>query len=62
MCRALVSSPDLVLADEPTGNLDPANSDLVIDALLDAASTGCTVVIATHDPTVVARAHEVVTL
>ncbi|MCB2177619.1 MAG: ATP-binding cassette domain-containing protein [Actinomycetales bacterium] len=62
VCRALVSSPDLVLADEPTGNLDPANSDLVVDALLDAAGTGCTVVIATHDPTVVARAHEVVTL
>ncbi len=62
VCRALINSPDLVLADEPTGNLDPANSDLVIDALRHAADTGCTVVVATHDPTVVARVDAVVTL
>lgn len=62
VCRALVNTPDIVLADEPTGNLDPDNSTLVIDALSDAARDGRTVVIATHDPTVVARADEVVRL
>lgn len=62
VCRALVNGPAIVLADEPTGNLDPDNSTLVIDALAQAASTGRTVVVATHDPTVVARADEVVRL
>lgn len=51
-----------MLADEPTGNLDPDNSTLVIDALAQAAAEGRTVLIATHDPTVVARADEVVSL
>lgn len=62
LCRALVNRPDVVLADEPTGNLDPANAALVIDALRDTADRGRTVVVATHDPTVVAHADEVVTL
>lgn len=62
VCRALVNSPDVVLADEPTGNLDPGNAEKVIDALVAISRTGCTVVIATHDPTVVARADEVVAL
>lgn len=62
ICRALVNDPDVLLADEPTGNLDPGNSELVIDALEHAAATGCTVVVATHDPVVVARAHEAVRL
>lgn len=62
VCRALVNAPDIVLADEPTGNLDPDNSALVIAALAEAAAEGRTVVVATHDPTVVARADEVVRL
>ena len=51
-----------MLADEPTGNLDPDNSALVLDALAEAAGEGRTVVVATHDPTVVARADEVLSL
>lgn len=62
VCRALVNTPAIVLADEPTGNLDPDNASLVIDALVDAAGEGRTVVVATHDPTVVSRADEVVRL
>lgn len=62
ICRALVNSPTIVLADEPTGNLDPDNSALVLDALAEAAGEGRTVVVATHDPTVVARADEVLSL
>ncbi len=62
VCRALVNTPDIVLADEPTGNLDPDNSRLVMDALADAATESRTVIVATHDPTVVARTDEVVRL
>ena len=62
VCRALVNAPVVVLADEPTGNLDPDNAGLVMDALADAAAEGRTVVVATHDPAVVARADEVVRL
>lgn len=54
LCRALLAAPSVVLADEPTGNLDPATSEAVIDALRQHAATGACVVIATHDPAVVA--------
>jgi ABC-type lipoprotein export system ATPase subunit len=50
ICRALVTQPGLVLADEPTGNLDPANKRLILDALLDAArDRGAAVLAVTHD-------------
>lgn len=62
VCRALVNTPRILLADEPTGNLDPENATRVIDALADAATQGRTVLIASHDPTVVERADEVVRL
>lgn len=62
VCRALVNRPSVVLADEPTGNLDPDNATLVLDALSTAVQEGCTVVIATHDPTVVARTDEALRL
>ena len=62
VCRALVNTPDIVLADEPTGNLDPDNALRVVQALRDAAAEGRTVVIATHDPVVVAQADAVIRL
>ena len=63
ICRALVNDPAIVLADEPTGNLDRDNAALVLDALRHAADQqGCTVVIATHDPFVVDRVDQVVRL
>ena len=50
VCRALVAEPVLLLADEPTGNLDPTNTQKVLDILLDAAeSTDATLVTVTHD-------------
>jgi ABC-type lipoprotein export system ATPase subunit len=50
VCRALVANPVLLLADEPTGNLDPTNTQKVLDILLDAATaTGATLVTVTHD-------------
>lgn len=63
VCRALLLEPDIVLADEPTGNLDRDNAALVLGALVDVArGQGATVVIATHDPFVIAQADEVVQL
>ncbi len=50
LCRALVTRPAVVLGDEPTGNLDPANRDHVIEALLSyGRETGAPVVVVTHD-------------
>lgn len=63
LCRALITRPDILLADEPTGNLDHDNATLVLDTLTTAAhDAGRTVIIATHDPTVLAVADVVVAL
>lgn len=62
VARALINQPSVVLADEPTGNLDEHNSTVVMDALRHAASRGNTVVIATHDPLVVASCDQVLRL
>lgn len=48
IARALVSRPDLILADEPTGNLDTANGDLVMHLLKAVSAVGTTIVMATH--------------
>ncbi len=53
LCRALLPRPALLLADEPTGNLDPATAAVVLHQLLDLArSNGSSVVIVTHDTAV----------
>lgn len=54
LCRALLNEPRVLLADEPTGNLDPATTETVVHALRDHASTGATVIIVTHSPDVAA--------
>lgn len=55
-CRALANRPALLLADEPTGNLDPATSEIVFSALLDLArDTGLAALIATHNLELAAR-------
>lgn len=55
-CRALANEPQLLLADEPTGNLDPATSDQVFDALMELVQgTGLSAVIATHNMELAAR-------
>ena len=55
-CRALANQPRLLLADEPTGNLDPATSETVFAALMDLVrSTGLAALIATHNLELAAR-------
>jgi len=48
VARALVSNPSLILADEPTGNLDTVNGEAVMNLLTDAATAGVTVIMVTH--------------
>ena len=61
LCRALVTRPAVVLGDEPTGNLDPANRDHVIEALLSyGRDTGAPVVVVTHDHELLGRFDRVV--
>ncbi len=62
-CRALANAPRLLLADEPTGNLDPATSDQVFGALMDLVrSTGMAALIATHNLDLAARMDRIVRL
>lgn len=62
-CRALANSPKLLLADEPTGNLDQATSEQVFDALLSIVrQTGLSALIATHNPALASRMDRTITL
>ena len=62
-CRALANAPGLLLADEPTGNLDPLTSDQVFETLLGLVrETGLSALIATHNPELAARMDRTVVL
>ena len=60
MARAVFHQPSLLLADEPTGNLDPDNATIVLDALREYAGQGASVLMVTHAPEATQRAHRVV--
>ncbi|MGF1659339.1 MAG: ABC transporter ATP-binding protein [Rubrimonas sp.] len=63
ICRALANRPRLLLADEPTGNLDPATADVVFGVLLSAVrGQGAGALVATHNPDLAARMDRVVRL
>lgn len=55
VARALIHDPEIIIGDEPTGNLDPHNAADVIDLLLELNKQGKTVIIATHDDRIVNR-------
>jgi putative ABC transport system ATP-binding protein len=62
VARAMVSAPSLILADEPTGNLDTANGEAVMALLRDACTAGVTVVMVTHSLVHAAEAQRTIKL
>jgi putative ABC transport system ATP-binding protein len=62
VARALVSAPKVILADEPTGNLDTANGNAVMELLINVAKAGTTVVMVTHSLTYAALAARTIKL
>lgn len=62
IARALVGDPAILLADEPTGNLDSANGEKVMDLLADLNTRGTTLLMVTHDPRYAAHAKRLVRL
>jgi putative ABC transport system ATP-binding protein len=62
VARALVAKPRLVLADEPTGNLDTQNGEAVMGLLIDAARAGTSIVMVTHSPSHAALADRAIHL
>ncbi|NPA72351.1 MAG: ABC transporter ATP-binding protein [Gammaproteobacteria bacterium] len=62
IARALIINPLLVLADEPTGNLDSLNSEIILQLLEDLVTQQSTLIIVTHDPNIASRARKTVRL
>ncbi len=62
IARALINNPPILLADEPTGNLDQANQKIVANLLKDLHQTGHTIVMVTHDPEMAALAQRKIAL
>ncbi|WP_263385254.1 ABC transporter ATP-binding protein [Granulicella arctica] len=62
IARALINNPPILLADEPTGNLDAANQKIVADLLRDLHRNGHTIVMVTHDPEMAALAQRRIAL
>jgi len=55
IARAILNYPELILADEPTGNLDPSTSSEIINVLTEINKSGTTVLIATHDYEIISK-------
>jgi putative ABC transport system ATP-binding protein len=62
IARAVVANPKLILADEPTGNLDSANGEEVMELLSGLNNEGTTIIMVTHSPTDAEKAHRVIHL
>jgi lipoprotein-releasing system ATP-binding protein len=62
IARALINEPDLILADEPTGNLDSVNTEKVIGIFRELARKGNTIIVVTHDRDLAARADRIIEL
>ena len=62
IARALVNEPSIILADEPTGNLDSKSSHIIMEELSDVHKKGNTIIMVTHNPELVAYATRVITM
>lgn len=62
IARALINHPELILADEPTGNLDEANENIVLDIFRQLHTEGSTLIVVTHDLEVAESAQRTITL
>ncbi len=62
IARALINYPMLILADEPTGNLDEANENMVLDIFKQLHKEGSTIIVVTHDPEVAEEAQRTIVL
>lgn len=62
VARALINDPEVLLADEPTGNLDTENSEKIFELLMSLNSRGLTVIIVTHNLELARRAKGVIRL
>lgn len=62
IARALCNNPSLLLADEPTGNLDRANAQLIQAILTQLTKAGKSVIVVTHDPTLAASCHRTISV
>lgn len=62
IARALINSPELILADEPTGNLDEANENIVLEIFRKLHKEGTSLIVVTHDPEVGEEAQRIVRL
>jgi putative ABC transport system ATP-binding protein len=62
IARALVNSPSILLADEPTGNLDSATGEEIMALFARLHQQGNTIILVTHEPDIAARAHRVIRL
>ncbi|MDO4619024.1 MAG: ABC transporter ATP-binding protein [Lachnospiraceae bacterium] len=62
VARALINHPEIILADEPTGNLDEANENIVLDLFRQLHREGTTLIVVTHDPEVAEAAQRTIVL
>ena len=58
IARALLNEPDLILADEPTGNLDPETSQRILNLLINISQKGTAILMATHDYSLMDKFHQ----
>jgi putative ABC transport system ATP-binding protein len=62
IARALANDPPIMIADEPTGNLDTQSAESIFDLFCHLADQGKTIIMVTHDPTLVVRTNRIIKL